>query len=239
VGALPAGGVHVVAKAGAAVGQRLSQHLPDSAVEPPRLDGGEAIGGLLWVDPGNEEGLIGIDVADASDGLLVKEDGLYRRRTPLEDPLEGPGAEARVQGLRTESTGNGAQIPYQPHGAKLAQVHKAEPGAVIQPEGRPQVTFTVAGPPTVEELPGHAQVDGPRAATVQHEEEELAATLQVLDAPASESAAELFARWALHEARSIGRDPGLEDGTPADQRQEVTADGLDFGELGHPVSPGA
>src|ERR1700731_1792319 len=55
---------------------RLGQDFGDSAVQSANLDGGQRLRDAVVHEPGIEKDLVGIDVANARDDLLVRQQGL-------------------------------------------------------------------------------------------------------------------------------------------------------------------
>src|SRR5438552_11540928 len=230
--------IEIVAEARAAVAQGKLERLPDRLMQQLDAAPRQRVRSSLRADAGDKQRLIGIYVSDAGDGLLIEQSAFYGARPPLEEGVEVGRRELFAEWLRAELRPHERLIVDQPHRPELAQVHKAEPRAIVEAEGRAQVGRLSAGARIVEEAPRHAQVDAPGQPVVQPEQKVLAAALDILDAPPGDLPAELV-RWKeLDEPRRVRGDQGFGYRAAYNDRQQIAADGLDFREFGHGLGRG-
>ena len=135
---LAAGGVDVVAEGGAAIAQGVVEDASDGAVESLHFRFGQRVGEPLRMDAGGEEGLVGVDVADAGDSALVEEDGLDGRASVRERLLQLRGGERGVERLRAEGADGLFGRIDEPHLAELAEVGVAQ----LEPSSRAMTART-------------------------------------------------------------------------------------------------
>src|SRR5437867_7073603 len=137
--AFPPARIEIVAEARAAVAKGEFERFANGFVQPLDTTPRQSVRRSLGTDPGDEQGLVGVDVADAGDCLLVEQGALYGARPPLEEGVEVGRRELFAEWLRAELRPHERLIVDQPHRPELAQVHKAEPRAIVEAEGRAQV----------------------------------------------------------------------------------------------------
>src|SRR5581483_10264474 len=80
--------IHIIGNRGAAETDSFSQHLLHRCMQTVEFRSGEPRGHPAWPDAGAEETLVGIDVANTMQQLLVKQRSLDRGATPVEEPSE-------------------------------------------------------------------------------------------------------------------------------------------------------
>lgn len=68
--------VAVVAEGRAAVGDAIAQDLPDGFCQAPALCCAQAARSAARVDPCEEQGFVGVDVAEPGDAALIEQEGL-------------------------------------------------------------------------------------------------------------------------------------------------------------------
>ena len=78
-------GVDIIRHGGAAEFDRLAQDFDKRSAQPGELDAGEARGLPARADMGEEEGLVGVDVADTVEEGLIEQRGLDGRTAVAEE----------------------------------------------------------------------------------------------------------------------------------------------------------
>ena len=81
----------------------FEQRRDDGVAQAPVLLECQPPGGPQRVDAGTEEGLVGVDVADARDAALVEQEGLDRGASPAGEVAQVRGREALVERLDPEA----------------------------------------------------------------------------------------------------------------------------------------
>ena len=99
-GARPALAVNVVADGRAALGGRQGQDMPDHVSQAAAAIGRETCRDRLWMKPGSEQNLVGIDVADPGHEVLVEKGRLDRSLRPGQGSTQCAGVDA--QGVRAQ-----------------------------------------------------------------------------------------------------------------------------------------
>ncbi len=192
-----------------------------------------------WVDARAEQRLVGVDVAHARDSLLGEEKGLHGSAPAGRELAEGVCSEVGPERLDSEPLGEVGVPrlrPQQRHpGPEPARVTEEQAGAGI--EHHPDANVGRLGPGGVtggheQEVAGHSQVHDQEDLVGELRYEVLPAPIQALDVASVERSGELRGRCRVTPARIEHLD-ALQH-PPFELRLELTADRLDFGELGHP-----
>lgn len=231
--ALFAGGVGVVAEGCAAVGDAFFEDGADGVVECGALFGAEGAGGDFGVEAGEEQGFIGVDVADAGDAALVEQGGFEGDGAPAQGVPEGCGVEGVAERFGAELGEGVGHGVYDVDGAEFADINEAELVSIVELEdGAGERLLGMVGRAEVEAA-GHAEVDDAAASVVELQAEVLAAPLDGLEGASAQLGADVGGGSPAQQAFRAGREGEVGDAAPADQRFELAADSFDFGEFGH------
>jgi len=185
------------------------------------------------MDPGVEEHLIGVNIADPGDPGLIEEEALDAASSHFKDirevgesDFERFGAQARE--LAAGAFGRAVEAEEE---TELPDVAEAElVPAVLELYGQAHMLVARLRLGGEQELAGHLEVEDERPAAFDLDEEHLAPASNAED-PAADQAAQA-ARPAAAEQRPINKiDPG--DDTADQGRGERPGDRLDFREFGH------
>src|SRR5512142_1346962 len=95
--------VDIVPKRSAALGDRLAQRIADGGSQPAQPVARDATGGAIRPDPGPEQRLVRIDVADADHHVTVHQHELDRATTPARCSMEIVGVELPAERFCAES----------------------------------------------------------------------------------------------------------------------------------------
>lgn len=196
----------------------------------------QAVGAAGGADAGEEEGFVGVDVADTGDGVLIEEEGLDGAGAGGCEVGGGDG-----EGIGAE-LGPGAHercgVGESPEAAEAARVLEGEAAFVEVPEGvEVWLGVEVGGVVAPGEAAGHAEVDAEDAAACAEECELLAAAFDGGDAMALE---ELGGGSAVATVADVGATEfGAADGLVEEVGEEGLADSLDLREFGHEAGYGA
>ena len=210
-----------------------SEDLPHGVVEPLDGTGPERGRGRLRVDPGLEERLVGVDIADAGDPRLVEEEALDAAPAPLQDgPELGQVNFKRLGAQAGQLAARGRRIALDAEQeAELADVAEAElVAAVAEADDEPRVFVSRRPLPREQELAGHLEVEDERPPALDLDEEHLAAPADSDDAAAAQRL-EPLPPASPEQGREEEVDP--RDGPALEARRERTGDRLDFGEFRH------
>src|SRR5262245_40930256 len=172
----------VVADGRAAPVDRLAQHLRDRLAQAVGLGAAQVAAAPRGVQPGAEQRLVGVDVADAGDDALAEQHrldgalGAGQRRAP--------GGRGQLERLRPQAVAPEQRLqrlgPLVPaHAAEAARVAEAQlltAAVEVEDDVRVRGQALVRGGDG--ELPGHAEVDDDGALVVEVEEDPLAAPPQ-------------------------------------------------------------
>jgi len=233
-----------VAQTRPAVADGRGQHMADGGVQPGDLARGEAARFSLWMQPGQEQGLIGVDVAQASQAALIEQEGLELGAPTTQHLAQDLGGEIVPQRLRAQSLVQGRQVQWghQAQPPKLARVHEAQLGRpgrrrAIRPAARLQVQHHVGVLAqrfvwrAQEQPPRHAQVHNQQVTALQLHDDVLGPPPHAVDTLACQALAELLGRQAVNGARLAH---GHTHNGPARQvLLQVAGDGFYFGQFRH------
>lgn len=140
------------------------EHLDYAAVEDGDRRGLELVAAGFGVNFAQEQGFIGVDIADSGDQSLVQQGGFDNPLAALEPIGKVAQAELRFQGFRSEGlegcdhrfgrpTGG-----HPPHLTKAAGIDESQLLTALDPESHPGVFGQGALGLDPEQLPGHAQM---------------------------------------------------------------------------------
>ena len=185
------------------------------------------------MNAGQEERLVGVDVADAGHDGLVEQQRFHGRPASMQSRAQHLGGEAPVQRFGPELAGHTPEIAHQPDAAELARVGEGQPLASGQVEPGTQMRsredWIVAAHHF--EPAGHAQVDDQRFARVQPDDQVFGAAPHIDHDPVAD---------ALIQGNRVGLGQRARpedvcgDETLADQvRAQLGGKGFDFREFGH------
>ena len=203
-----------------AVAQRLDLRLRQPVGRPQR------------VDLGPEQRLVGVDVPDARDPLLVEQERLDRSARRPRQRVQVRGRELLVERLEAEPSGEErverVTAERQLAGAEAPRVGVCEV-VIVEPQPHAGVRRRSLG--VEQQRAGHAQVLEQVGLAFELPHEVLAAPPQPFDRASFERGAQLGAgertRPALVEDLELAQRP------PLDVRRQMTADRLDLRELWH------
>src|ERR1017187_1352161 len=176
--ALAAFGVDVIGDGRSSGGDGLGEHGDDGVVEFAGAVASNALGERLRMNAGAEEGLIGVDIADAAHEGLVEQQALDARFMPSEGG--GEFVERDFQRFGPEAGDATREVFAELDGAELAAVVEQQGGTVEGEDG----VGVFAGIGAQQEAAGHAEVYGQIAATPDGGHDELAVALDRQDAAA-------------------------------------------------------
>ena len=209
------------------------QRLDDRVAQRGRLRPRDPVGGTQGVDLRPEQRLVGVDVPDAGDPLLVEQHRLDRRPTRARQREHAIDAEAVPERLDPQSGGEERVERVAADG----QLARAEAARVDEDQAVPVVEIDVdshhrrAGerpiPPVEEQRPRHPQVPEQVNVAGQLEVEVLPAPAHGLDPAALHRRNDLLGRERLAPPRVVDAQPG--DPPPLHARRKRAADGLDLG----------
>jgi len=214
-------------KGRALVGQCLTQHLTDGLVEPLDFFTRQGIRFALGVDARHEEGLVSVDVADASDELLVEQQRLEGSPAlPDESRKLGEG-KILGQGFRPQTAHHLVLVSDQVDPPEFAHVKKAQLPSVVQVKDGVTIFVgrSVAGPDR--QLSGHLEVDEKTVASGQVEDEILAPPPYVKYLPTSDAPLEFGHGGLGDNVLPPDADPGK--GAADERPAQAVDDGFDFG----------
>ena len=183
--------------------------------------------GVKGMNAGREQGFVGVDVADAGQYSLIKQDALDR-------PRGFQSAQSRQNGylaqrLRAQPGAGLAAAGPQAHAAELARVDKMERRAVVEGERHAQV-LAVGSRQFQHQFAGHAQVDGKKSPFRAFQPDIFAAPEKSGDGHALQTAAE-FTLGTIDRTRPEQADRG--HGFADNMSAQFADDGFYFRQLGH------
>ena len=187
--------------------------------------------GCLGVDAGAEEGFVGIDVADAGDGALVKQGGLDGHLAAAEGVAEDAPVECVAKGFRSEVANDAGQVGFvqRPGAAEAADVDEVEGGVAVELQDQAGVRLNCIGRAEMDAAAHHQVQD--QDSVAQTQQEVLAATVDSLDSLANESEFELLERQAKGEFGV--QDCRAPDVSSYDVGDQLAADRFNFRQLRH------
>ncbi len=242
-GAGAAQGIDVIAEGAATLGDGGLEDVADACCEGVPVAWREVTSGRERVKAGEEEGFIGVDVADAGEHGLVEEDGLDGAGGGCGGlmelmALDGERVGAEVvpcDGVEIEAGGQWAKPA---EAARVAEEHGV--AAIDGPQGvHMRVDGDVGGIGEEEDLAAHAELDDEGAAVGGDEGELLAATFDGGDGGVLEKAVGAIAGGAGCGRADIGAEElGAADEAADQTRLEGAAERFDFGEFWHGVGEG-
>lgn len=168
----------------------LLQHLPDGAMQPFHLVRRQATARPQRMNPGSEQDLIGIHVANTGNQVLVTKQRLYQRSTVAQQPGQEFHCKACLKWLRAQLAHDCSIIGHQPHPAELALVTEVKLRAIIQADDGPHEPV-ISQVPLQQERAAHLEVNDQALATAQAEAEVLASAGQAGDSLPDKAGAEL------------------------------------------------
>jgi len=213
-------------KGRALVGQCLTQHLTDGLVEPLDLVTGQGVCFALGMDARHKESFVGVDVADASDELLVEQQGLEGSLAlPDESRKLGEG-KILGQGFRPQTAHHLVLVSDQVDPSEFAHVKKAQLSSVVQVKDGVAIFVgrSVAGPDR--QLSGHLEVDEEAVAPGQVEDEILASSPYAKYLPTSDASLELGHGGLGDNVLPSYADAGK--GAADERPPQAVDDGFDF-----------
>jgi hypothetical protein len=218
--------VHVVTQRCPAVGNALREHLDNGCVQRSGLCFGDSA--CTRVHTGLEARFIGVDVSHPGNGPLTEQLGLDVSPASTQSGIEGLGGKGRVEWLgpqRRQSTFVPVVIGH-PNPTEPSNIAVTEDLAVVEVPPRAKVRIVEVS--VGKELAGHSEVHDELSIIVQSEQQELPTSAYRLEGGTGN----------LNSRRELGRleRAGVDDASTHQPRFELTADGLDLGQLGHPVT---
>ena len=184
----------------------------------------------LRPDPCERQGFVGIDVAHARDGVLVKErslDGTTARgdpRGPITVQVECIGSEARP------TIHEFVAILEPRDSTESSRIHESKLPRSIESPGHVRVRFDRRGGRHDAEGTGHAQLHDDDGVIVSAERELLAATEDLAD-PGTKEKSFAAAGSTRHHVPSAHMH--VDDGGTEERRTHLTSDGFDFWQFRH------
>ncbi len=208
------------------------QNVADRAVKPAAGRLRNLLRGAIGTYPGLPQSLARVDVPDARNMLLVEQERLDRRPTPVQHTHKG----LRGKGLR-ERFHPAVGVPHlaglqQPHATELADVGETQPPAVPKAQANVGVGVRFRDARRLnDQPPGHAQVHRQSPAGAELDHDELSTPADRVDPLAPQG---LDERDAGRRDGNLGHaDPGVHDRLADDRVREAACDRFDFRELGH------
>ena len=247
VGPTIASGVHVVAHGGTATLQARRQHLDQSSYDRFELHGAKCAGRAFRMDSCCPQHLVGVDVAHSCHHRLVQQRCLDRTAgTPRQACPEC----IRIEHVSERLGAHPGQQPLCPYliggqhhqGAELALVVEEQHTPALEPDHHPCGDVAPTGSPSVrpDQLSGHPQVRQHAQVPVEGEDQHLSPSGHRLDpVPHQWSGAH-----PLEDEALVPQHIDTLDRLAHQDRIELSADGLDLGQLGHgpyrpsPAEPG-
>ena len=153
----------------------------DRGVQGAALGGTERPGGRLRVQTGQEEGFVGVDVADPGDEALVEQHGLDGGATTTQPAPEGVAVEGGIDGVGAELGERLGGVIHQVERAELADVDEAQLAAVVEGQAGAEEVVGGRGGGAVAQGAGHPQVDDQERALAEADEQVLAVPADVRD----------------------------------------------------------
>ena len=83
----------------------LTQDAPDRFMQALGLGAGDRVGWLEWVQPGNVQRLVCVDIAQTGNKGLIQKQGLEMPTARMQPCVQHLGRERPTQGFRTEASG--------------------------------------------------------------------------------------------------------------------------------------
>ena len=192
------------------------------------------------VQPRDPQRLVGVDVADPGDQVLVQQRPLDPGALGAQPRHRGREVELRVEGVAADVRDLLRQLgPAGREGqpAEHPLVDEAEPGvAVGEPEQHPGVGHQRRGDRVQPELAAHPQVGQDGVAVGQRQPEILAAAARLGEGPPGQRGGEVVGARQVPTDRSRVQDLHRGDPAVGDPGGQTAPDDLDLGELGHQVS---
>ena len=159
-----------VAEGGSAHANADLQHMNQAVAEFLQLLATETTSGCVWCDPGDEQALVGIDVASACHQGLIQERRFDGPCGSFQFALKVAGAEGITEWFWTQSFQasdhgvDGGAIGHPPHFAEAAHVDETQFLTLLVPETGTGVFAGITGLVMPLELAGHAEMNPPDAA---------------------------------------------------------------------------
>ncbi len=181
------------------------------------------------VNPGPEERLVNVDVAESGDQVLVEEQALHLAASSKDHLAEAIGRERRREGFWAEATVQGPeQVAVDVEDpAELALVGESQLGAVVQPDRQVlEPDRGVRGHCDLERA-GHAEVNEEGGPVVEVGDEVFAAPTETREGP-PDHGRENGVPGRAEDAHERP-DPGRDDATADHMVHQGAADGLDLG----------
>lgn len=227
--------IAVVAEGRAAVGKAVTEDALDGRCKILALCLCQAASLATWMDPCEEQGLIGVDVAEPRNAPLVEQEGLDRLFPAADGLRKVRRREIIGQGLRPErlearhgdflACGKAVDAAEGPH------VGEDERAAAREVEDHARVGVALLAGRVVDEAARHAQVEDDGAAILQVEQQVLAAAAHAFHALACDERLERLGFRVLQLARQ--QDVGAGDRAVRQLLIEILADDLHLGQLWH------
>src|SRR3954447_4565901 len=208
------------------------ERLHHRVAQRARLLAVDAVGAPERVDARAEERLVGVDVADARDPLLVEQHRLDRGAAVAGQLVQALAGELGLERLDAEALGEEVverlRAERELAGAEPARVDELQ----LRPlEGERHACVGRALVRVEQQRAGHPQVQQQVRLVLELPPQVLAAAAEPLDAAALDRGGELLRGGRERPSGVVDLEP-LERAA-VDVRREVAADGLDLGQLGH------
>ncbi len=182
--------------------------------------------------------LVGVDVADAGDDVLIEQERLEDGAPTGEEPTQRGDVQSVGQWINSE-VGQLGELDVDVVGiedddlTERARVDEPQRFGRLAVERHDHmgVRWTLRFRRGEQQLPGHAQVDHQRVTGVEGHEQVLAAPLRRQHLRARETVDDLLGRRATDAAQPTDLD--TRDRSPDDVRRKAAPDGLDLGQLRH------
>ena len=172
-------GFDVGADAGPFAGDTEGERVTDAGMENLNFGCRERVCAPFRMQPGIEECLIGVDVADAGDHGLVKQEGFQQTLATPNDGGKGFGREFIGERFRTKAPQDFLRVLNKVNTAEFARIAEAQLLATVEFEDRMRVFIDRQGCVNHSEMTGHAQMDDQRLIPGEREDEELGAAADV------------------------------------------------------------
>ena len=207
-----------------------AEYSADGPVETDHLGIGNGVRSCQRMEASGGERFVGVDVAEAGDERLVKEEGFELSLALMQDTPQSTGGEGRPEGFEPEAGGRGREIACVGDGPELTRVAEQTLASVVQLPDGSNVSRCAVGLVGPFEATAHAEVQEQMGIVLQVEDEELATSLYAGD--------EAVGELAFDAGRAGGDVPppgGRETAYSAAHELWPAGadDGFNLGEFGH------
>ncbi len=216
------------------VRQSFPEDSADRPVESPSLLRRQASGIALWVEPGTEECLVDVDVAETGDDRLIEQDAFQTTAPATEQLSQQIGRETTREGLGAETRierGDLGHLDVE-NAAELTLIGETNLCTVVQHNREMLKAFRRCAGGQVNQISGHPEVDQQGGSVVEIDDQVFAATTEFRDTTTLEANTDGLGIVVADNSREIPESQ--RDDLAADQRRfETPANRFDFRQFWH------